>query len=75
MTVAGIPDSSAVKGSRDIKILPDISISNAKGPYDVLVLPGGLGGSKALAESKDVGKLLKEQESAGRLIAAICAGL
>lgn len=42
-------------------------------PFDVVVLPGGLGGSKALAESPLVGDLLRQQEASGRLIAAICA--
>lgn len=46
-----------------------------QGPYDVLVLPGGLGGAKAMAESKIVGELLKEQEKTGKWIAAICAGI
>lgn len=45
-----------------------------KGPYDVIVLPGGLGGAKAMAESKIVGELLQDQEKNGRLVAAICAG-
>lgn len=56
-------------------IKPDVSLQDAssKGPFDVLVLPGGLGGAKTLASSKEVGELLKEQESAGRFIAAICA--
>lgn len=73
--MAGIPDANPVKGSRDIVIKPDIGLCDvaAKGPFDVLVLPGGLGGAKALASSKEVGVLLKEQESAGRFIAAICA--
>ncbi|KAJ8956391.1 hypothetical protein NQ318_015129 [Aromia moschata] len=62
--------SSAAGG---VNIQPDISVSDAKGPYDVLVLPGGLGGSKAMAESKAVGELLKQQEKAGKMIAAICA--
>lgn len=39
----------------------------------MLVLPGGLGGAKALANSKEVGELLKQQESNGGYIAAICA--
>lgn len=39
-----------------------------------MILPGGLGGAQALADSKVVGELLKEQEQAGRWIAAICAG-
>nr|CAI5851400.1 unnamed protein product [Callosobruchus analis] len=64
VTVAGLPDGSVVECSRGIHIKPTIPIGNAKcgGPYDVLVLPGGLGGSKALASSKEVGELLKEQE-------------
>lgn len=41
--------------------------------FDVIVLPGGLGGSKALAESPLVGDLLRNQEPNGKLIAAICA--
>lgn len=73
--MAGLPDASLVKCSREIVIKPDISIAEApsKGPFDVIVLPGGLGGAKALAESKDVGNLLKQQQEAGRYIAAICA--
>lgn len=51
-----------------------VSNASSKGPFDVIVLPGGLGGSKAMAESEVVGQLLKEQEKAGRWIAAICAG-
>lgn len=75
MTVAGLPDASPVKCSRGVVIVPDISITDAssKGPFDALILPGGLGGAKTLAESKEVGSLLKQQESAGRIIAAICA--
>lgn len=75
MTVAGIPDANPIKCSRDVVIKPDISICEvkSKGPFDVLVLPGGLGGAKTLASTKEVGDLLKEQESAGRFIAAICA--
>lgn len=63
-----------VKCSRDVNIKPDILISEAKVPYDIIVLPGGLGGSQSMARSKSVGDLLKQQESEGRWIAAICAG-
>ncbi|CAH0548689.1 unnamed protein product [Brassicogethes aeneus] len=75
VTVAGVPDNKPILCSRDITIIPDIGVEDvkSKGPYDVLVLPGGLGGSKAFAESKTVGCLLKEQEESGGIIAAICA--
>ncbi|KAL7736723.1 hypothetical protein ACLKA6_015578 [Drosophila palustris] len=74
VTVAGLNGSEPVKGSRDIVIVPDKSLEQAIGQtYDVVVLPGGLGGSNAMCESKAVGELLRTQESSGRLIAAICA--
>lgn len=41
--------------------------------FDVVILPGGLGGTDALAASPLVGQVLKAQESSGRLVAAICA--
>ncbi|EDV98159.1 GH22956 [Drosophila grimshawi] len=75
VTVAGLTGSEPVKGSRDIYIVPDKSLKQAVDaqPYDVVVLPGGLGGSNAMCDSQAIGDLLRAQESAGRLIAAICA--
>ncbi|XP_022901050.1 protein dj-1beta [Onthophagus taurus] len=74
VTVAGIPDNCPILCSRDIVIKPDIGIAEAlKKDYDALVLPGGLGGSKALSCSLEVGKMLKKQEERGDVIAAICA--
>lgn len=75
VTVAGLPSENVVKCSRDVKIQPDIGVSSAssKGPFDVIILPGGLGGAKAMCLSTDVGQLLQEQEKEGRWIAAVCA--
>ncbi|XP_067642392.1 protein dj-1beta [Eurosta solidaginis] len=74
VTVAGLQSDEAVKCSRDVCIVPDTSLDTAKGGiYDVIVLPGGLGGSKAMAKNEALGALLKEQEAAGRIVAAICA--
>lgn len=44
-----------------------------KQEYDMVVLPGGLGGSEAFCASSKVGELLKKQEAAGKYCAAICA--
>lgn len=76
VVVAGVPDAIPVNCSRKVNIVPDLSLSVAisKGPYDAIVLPGGLGGAKILAESKQVGDILRDQEKAGRITAAICAG-
>lgn len=41
--------------------------------FDVVILPGGLGGTQAFVDSPIVGEVLKAQESADRWIAAICA--
>nr|XP_023029941.1 protein dj-1beta-like [Leptinotarsa decemlineata] len=75
VTTAGVPDDSLLKCSRGVHIKPDIGVCEAKskGIFDIIILPGGLGGSNAMGESKDVGELLKEQECSGRWIAAICA--
>lgn len=54
--------------------MPDQSAKDATASaYDVVVLPGGLGGANAFAASDLVKQILQAQEKAGRLIAAICA--
>jgi len=52
VTIAGVAGSGAVKCSRDVVIVPDESLDAAieKGPFDLVVLPGGLQGSQNLAE-------------------------
>lgn len=73
-TIAGLNSAEAVKCSCGTKILPDMSLDEAsKSEYDVVVLPGGLGGSEAFCASSKVGELLKKQEAAGKYCAAICA--
>ena len=73
--VAGVEGDGTVKCSRDVKISPDLSLAAAipKGPFDCIVLPGGGPGAAALAANGEVGNLLKEQDAAGKVIAAICA--
>lgn len=74
VTVAGLAGSEPVKCSRDVVIVPDTSLESVKETkFDVVILPGGLGGSKALAASAMVGEILKQQEKENRIVAAICA--
>ncbi|XP_037948373.1 protein dj-1beta [Teleopsis dalmanni] len=74
VTVAGLEGCEPVKCSRDVVIVPDTSLLEAKSDqFDVIVLPGGLGGSKAMSKCNVLGELLKNQEAEGRLVAAICA--
>ncbi|GAB6031346.1 hypothetical protein CHUAL_009129 [Chamberlinius hualienensis] len=74
VTLAGVGGPDVVTCSRKVKVLPDVPLVDcAKENYDVVVLPGGLQGAKILSENPQVGELLRTQENAGRLIAAICA--
>ena len=75
VTLAGIDSSEPVTCSRNVRIVPDTSLEDAAagGPYDVVVLPGGLGGSNRLAESQRVRDVLEAQEKAGGFVAAVCA--
>ena len=74
--IAGLAGSGPVKCSREVVLVPDTSLEEAKaGTYDAVILPGGLGGTRLLQESDLVRDVLKKQEESGRLIAAICAGV
>lgn len=69
--IAGLTDT-LVKGSRGITIKTDCLIDEIPDEFDALILPGGPG-AKLLAASDKVTQLIKKQNKAGRLIAAICA--
>lgn len=75
MTIAGLEGIPGdVLCSRNIVIKSEKSINDCKDiSYDVVVLPGGLGGSKAMAASSVVGEIIRQQFESGRLLAAICA--
>ena len=49
----GIGGGSKVVCSRDVVMLPDVSLEDAvaKGPYDAVVLPGGLKGAENIAQA------------------------
>lgn len=72
--MAGIPDEKLIKCSRGVNIQPDVALKDvSSNEYDVMVMPGGLGCAQTLCETAEVGKILKDQESKGKVIAAICA--
>ena len=75
VVVAGVAGEAAVTCSRNVRIVPDSNLATAatQGPYDCIILPGGGPGAAALCESAEVGTLLQEQDTAGRIVAAICA--
>ncbi|XP_015512837.1 protein dj-1beta-like [Neodiprion virginianus] len=75
VTVASLDGSNVVTCSRGVKICPDEQLTDEHKDkaYDVVIMPGGLAGSQALAKSDKVGAILQKQASENRLVAAICA--
>lgn len=73
VVLAGLDGAEPVRCSRGLRVLPDAALSEARGTFDVIVLPGGKGGADRIAGSAAVGDLLRAQAAAGRLVAAICA--
>jgi len=61
-------------GVNSIIIKTDLTITDVKSDeLDMIVLPGGWGGTHALADNKYVQNILKEMDKKGKNIGAICA--
>ncbi|MFA5168082.1 MAG: DJ-1 family glyoxalase III [Candidatus Omnitrophota bacterium] len=72
VTIAGVTGLH-VRGSRKIGVQADVLLKDIKDLPDTVVLPGGLPGATNLAGSGEVTRLVKKMNSAGKLVAAICA--
>jgi 4-methyl-5(b-hydroxyethyl)-thiazole monophosphate biosynthesis len=80
VTVASVETTLHITASRGVKLTADRRITdcaaemdeNAR-PYDLIVLPGGMPGAEHLRDAAPLITLLKRQQRAGRLYAAICA--
>jgi 4-methyl-5(b-hydroxyethyl)-thiazole monophosphate biosynthesis len=60
--------------SRGVRLLPDVTLDEVlTDPFDMVVVPGGMGGATALAADPRVGNLLARLKGEDRWIAAICA--
>ncbi len=71
--VAGV-GAIQIAGAHDIQIQTECRLSEVTSrELDMIVLPGGWGGTKALADDKDILRLLKEMDADEKLIGAICA--
>lgn len=73
VVLAGVEGMDPVTCSRGLRIVPDAALAEVAGEFDMVVLPGGLGGTEKLSASAEVGRVLRAQSSAGRAIGAICA--
>lgn len=72
VTVAGL--SEAITASRGVQIVPD-TIWDQIHPddFDILLLPGGFGGTEAFMQHAGVQQALKDFNQKGKWIGAICA--
>lgn len=72
--VAGVAGQDSVAGAHNIIIKTDCLIEDVKEQdIDMIVLPGGWGGTKILASNNYVQNLLKDMDSKSKNIGAICA--
>jgi len=67
-------ESDLVLGANGITVQADISLKSAAvSDYDIIILPGGWGGTNRLAENPLSQQLLKDFAAAGKWVAAMCA--
>ena len=75
VVLAGVEEDTPVVGRSNISIVPDTGLSQAleSGPFDMIVLPGGLPNAHILRDDSRVTGAVKEQVARGGYVAAICA--
>jgi len=72
--MGSLNDQMIVKGANGICVQCDRSIEGlSSDELDMIVLPGGWGGTKALAHDSHIRSLLQEMDAKGKNIGAICA--
>ena len=71
---ASVEDKTQVQGANGITIIPDTNIKNIKSDdIDMILLPGGWGGTDILANDEYTQNLIKQMDEKQKDIAAICA--
>ncbi|KAG7031064.1 Protein DJ-1-like B [Cucurbita argyrosperma subsp. argyrosperma] len=74
VVVASVEDKLEILASRKVKLEADLLLDEAaEQSYDLIVLPGGLGGAEAFAKSEKLINLLKNQRESNKPYGAICA--
>lgn len=75
VVLAGLHGTAPVTASRKVKLVPDARWEELDLlSFDLIVLPGGAGGTKALCEHDGVQETLRIFDIEEKWIAAICAG-
>ena len=71
--VAGL-EAGPVTASRGVVLLPETTLDAVLDQdFDLVVLPGGLGGAQRLEADQRIAALLRRMAEQGRYVAAICA--
>ena len=73
VTMVSIMGRTKITGARNISVNTDILIEDIKEEADMLVLPGGMPGTKYLNEYQPLRDLLADFYKKGGKVAAICA--
>ncbi len=76
VVMAGTPasDVTPIEGRNRIMVLADTTLNKAaKDDYDIIILPGGAGGTEVLRNDERVKDLCRKQLHRDGLMAAICA--
>jgi 4-methyl-5(b-hydroxyethyl)-thiazole monophosphate biosynthesis len=72
--VASLDDNLKVQGANGIMLLADRSVDGiVSDDIDMILLPGGWGGTDKLSEDRYIQTLLKDMNSKNKTIGAICA--
>lgn len=73
VVVAGLEEGS-ITASRGVVLVPDINLADVlSDEFDMIVLPGGIGGAQRLEADSRITELLQRMAKANRYTAAICA--
>ena len=73
VVIAGLTDGP-IQGSKGIRIVPDCRIDEVEpDAVELLVLPGGMPGTRNLLADNRVDRLVNSVYSSGKPVAAICA--
>ena len=73
VVAAGL-EAGPVTASRGVILLPDIALDAVlEQDFDMIVLPGGLGGAQRLEQDPRIIRLLQQMADKGKYTAAICA--
>ncbi len=77
--LTAVSDTPTVRSSHGVIVVPDAYLSDVDGSEtgtdarDVMIFPGGMPGSKSLAQCGELISMMKSHYASGGVVAAICA--